>query len=112
MARIHKRAVAGATETTQELKRNVTKSQTFASLYANDVQVQMSPWDMRLVFGEVVEQATRETLTIGVLQVGELRISPQLAKQLTAIMCEQLNIYEEQFGPIPVPRPASAKTPS
>jgi hypothetical protein len=36
--------------------------------------------------------------------IGELRMSPQLAKRLALILIEQLKRYEQQFGEIPGPK--------
>jgi Protein of unknown function (DUF3467) len=84
----------------EELKRETIKSPDFFSIYTNDVQVQTSPWDMRLVLGESAppEDATS---AISIKQLGELRMSPQLAKQLIRIMLDQVKRYEERFGKIP-----------
>src|SRR4051794_12195133 len=86
-----------------EGKREVTRSPGFVSIYANDVQIQTSPWDMRLVFGEIGDfLSTANVPTVNIRQLGELRISPQLAKRLTAIILQQLQAYEETIGQIPV----------
>jgi hypothetical protein len=82
----------------KELKRENTKSPDFFSIYANDVQVQTSPWDMRFVLGE---SAQLTEAVISVKQLGELRISPQLAKRLVIIILDQIKAYEATFGEIP-----------
>src|SRR5271157_5183875 len=86
-----------------EIRRENVKSPEFVSIYANDVQVQMSPWDMRLVLGELGDLRTADRQIVTIRQLAELRISPQLAKRLTTIMIVQLKIYEERFGHIPEP---------
>lgn len=91
-------------EPVANVKRENIKSADFFSIYANDVQVQTSPWDMRLVLGEIANPTTADEPVISIKQLGELRISPQLAKQLTVIMLEQLTAYEARFGNIPVPK--------
>jgi Protein of unknown function (DUF3467) len=92
----------------QELKvRQITKSPDFVSIYANDVRVQTGPWDMLLILSEISHTTPGtpdEAPVLTIKQLGELRISPQLAKKLTAIMIEQLNGYEERFGAIPGPK--------
>ena len=85
------------------INRSVEKSPSFASLYANDVQVQVTPWDVRLILGEIASVPTPEDQTVVVREVGELRLSPQLAKRLALILIEQLRHYEDRFGPIPTP---------
>jgi hypothetical protein len=85
-------------------ERRTETSPSFASLYANDVQVQTSPWDLRLIFGEIANIPTKDDQAVTIKQVGEVRLSPQLAKKLTIILIEQLQGYEKRFGMIPIPR--------
>ena len=86
------------------ITREMSKSAEFVSLYANDVQVQTTQWDVRLVLGEISDPPSSESPTLKIQQLGELRISPQLAKRLTLIMLDQIKVYEENFGEIPGPR--------
>jgi|SRR5579884_3327122 len=79
------------------------KAPNFVSLYSNDIQVQTSPWDVRLVLGSVIDPPTPDDPVLRVVQVGEVRFSPQLAKRLIEIIATQLKTYEERFGEIPVP---------
>jgi hypothetical protein len=84
-------------------KRESFESPSFVSLYANDINIQTGPWDVRLLLGEVRTVPTQETPIMKVKEIGEVRISPQMAKQLTILLIEQLQVYESQFGPIPAP---------
>ena len=84
------------------VSREVIKSAGFVSIYANDVQVQTSPWDLRLLLSELSDQPTPESITVR--QLAELRISPQLAKKLTMILIDQLKTYEQYYGEIPGPK--------
>ncbi len=88
----------------EPITRETSKSAEFVSLYANDVQVQTTPWDMRLLLGEISDPPSPESPTLKIQQLGELRISPQLAKRLTLIMLDQIKVYEESFGEIPGPK--------
>jgi hypothetical protein len=82
-------------------KRENIKSPEFFSIYANDVQVQTTPWDMHLTLG-TIDSVTRSDQPVAqIQQMGELRISVQLAKILTKIMADQLQAYEQRFGAIP-----------
>jgi hypothetical protein len=85
------------------LNRELSTSPDFASLYTNDVQVQISPWDVRLIFGQIESGPTKEKLTVTVKQVGEVRMSPQLAKKVATILTKQIQTYERRFGTIPQP---------
>ena len=82
--------------------RKESKVQNFFSIYANDIQFQTTPWDCRLVFSELV--VLDEPPILDVRQLGEIRISPQLAKKVVEILVRQLTQYEEKFGVIPGPR--------
>ena len=84
-----------------EGRRESVRSAEFFSTYANDVQVQTSPWDMHFIFGQVEGVAQTGEPVLHIKHLGELRISVQLAKSLTKIMIDQLKAYEERFGPIP-----------
>ena len=55
-----------------------------------------------MILGEIGDTSTvDDTAVVNVKQLGEMRLSPQLAKKLVQIMAEQLKAYEEQFGEIP-----------
>jgi hypothetical protein len=105
--RIGKGAVALAPAASPILRANVNRhtemSPSYTTLYANDIQFQTTPWDVRLIFGVISNLPTPESPTATVMQVGELRVSPQLAKKMIMIMHAQLRGYEAQYGEIPVP---------
>src|ERR1039457_6458011 len=71
--------------------RKVAKSPAFISLYTNDVQIMTSPFDMRLILGEIGEA---DATIMNVTQLCEIRMSPQLAKKVTMIMSDQIKFYE------------------
>ena len=83
--------------------REVVNAPTFVSLYANDAQIQTTPWDVRLIFGQLTTAATADSPKSLITLNGEVRMSPQLAKRVTMILMMQLQSYEKQFGPIPQP---------
>lgn len=85
------------------IEREVTTAPGFATLYTNDTQVQVSPWDIRIIFGEISEPPTPERRTIRIKTTGEVRMSPQHAKKLATILIKQLELYERSVGPIPMP---------
>lgn len=99
MAKRHQSRLLG--EGKNVVKREVTKAAGFVSIYTNDIQVQTSPWDMRLLLGEISRFPTHEDAVLGINLLGEVRLSPQCARRFVAIMLEQLNGYEERFGKIP-----------
>jgi hypothetical protein len=89
---------AGPTAAAKNTREEVKGTEYF-SIYANDVRVQTSIWDVRLKFGEV-DGDVDDRLSIKVL--GEVRLSPPLAKALTVLLIKQLQQYEAKHGPIPV----------
>lgn len=86
------------------VNRKTTRSQAFLSFYANDVQIQTTPWDMRFTFGEISVSVGDEVPSANVLELGEVRVSLQLAKRVLAIMSQQIDAYEARFGTIPQPK--------
>ena len=79
------------------------ESPTFMSVYANDTQVQISPWDIRLIYGVIDSPPTPERPTILVKTVGEVRMSPQHAKKVAQLLTKQVALFEDAFGPVSVP---------
>ena len=84
-----------------QVKRIAVEPAQFVSLYVNDTQVQMTPWDFRLVLGLVAELPSAEDPTLVVKTIGEIRMSPQHIKRITEVLLGQLKVYEETYGPIP-----------
>lgn len=85
------------------VNREETASPSFVTLYTNDTQLQVSPWDVRLIFGEISRPPTDENPRTLIKQTGEVRMSPQHAKVVAKILMAQLKLYEENYGPIPLP---------
>jgi hypothetical protein len=86
--------------TVENVVRERIGADKFASIYANDLQLQTTPWDFRMIFGLVTEAPTEKSPTMLVSTIGELRISPQLAKRLWLILGYQLEHYEKNIAPI------------
>jgi hypothetical protein len=86
------------------LRREVSKAPTFFSVYINDAQITSNPFDVRIVLGEVGDLSIEEADPVAnILLLGELRMSPQLAKKITVMLIQQLQAYEKKFGQIPQP---------
>jgi hypothetical protein len=68
-------------------------------IYSNTTKVGFGPWDIRLIFGHIVEGASPSQ------QVSEdlvtIVMSPQHAKVLIASWEKVIKAYEGQFGAIP-----------
>src|SRR5947209_7406693 len=94
-------STAALTKKATPASRHVSRSSAFVSLYANDIQIHTSPWDLRFVFGELGDPVEGPGPSINVNQLGEVRISPQFAKKLVDLIITQLAAYEQTFGKIP-----------
>ena len=84
------------------VERAVTLSPTFGSYYANDTQIQTSPWDLRLIFGQIMEVDPKKGRAV-IMAMADVRMSPQHAKRMLAVLQGQIEQYEKLFGPIPQP---------
>jgi crotonobetainyl-CoA:carnitine CoA-transferase CaiB-like acyl-CoA transferase len=85
------------------VNRRVERAPTFVSVYSNDVQFQTNPWDIRLEFGVMRVDSEGGVPVANVLEVAEVRLSPQLAKRVAAILAQQIDAYEARFGLLPQP---------
>ena len=92
-----------AAKAEKPIPREVIKSPNSFSVYVNDVQVMSTCWDLKLSLGQILELAppSGESRSVKIEHLGEVRISPQLAKRLAVILDGQVRAYEENFGPIP-----------
>jgi hypothetical protein len=77
-----------------------TKAEDFKSIYSNNAQFTMSPWDVVFVFGE--NQSVKDNILL-VEQKMRVVMSPQHAKIFSQVLSDQVSKYEQTFGPIPVP---------
>lgn len=84
------------------VNRIVTIAPTFSSYYSNDTQLQTTPWDVRFIFGLIAELDAKNG-QVRVEQVAEVRMSPQHAKRIVALLQQQLQTYEAKIGAIPLP---------
>lgn len=68
--------------------------------YANNVAVTVSPWDVRLVFCEIVGTKGEELILQPNVAVS---LSPQTAKALLKILLVNIDRYEARIGEIKMP---------
>ena len=85
------------------INRLVEPASTFVSIYTNDTQLQMTPWDFRFSFGIIADAPTLKNPNVLVKSLCEVRMSPQHAKKVATILIQQLKHYEETLGQIPQP---------
>lgn len=79
-----------------------------ARVYANNAQVEMSVWDLRITFGEFL----RVGKEIRVEQSVSVTMSPQHAKALLRVLSTNLSEYESRFGEINLPPDPDSPTPT
>src|SRR5260370_630066 len=75
-----------------------TRSDSFVSGYSNSVQLEVTPWDFKFNFGEIVE-ATEQQLRVRLWVA--IYMSPQHAKVLSEVLAKNVATYESKFGKIP-----------
>jgi hypothetical protein len=85
-----------------------TKAESFFSTYANSVQLEMTPWDFKFLFG-ILKVATEQKLEVE--DSAQVYMSPQHAKVFAAVLVRHLKQYEQQFGTIPGPAGAPSEVP-
>lgn len=75
----------------------VAYAENFQSLYSNSVQTRVTPWDVRMEFGELGIATGQELV---VQQKVAVTMSPTHAKAFMEVLQRELHNYEEQFGTI------------
>lgn len=76
------------------------RSQTFMSIYSNSAQLEVTPWDFRLIFGELKPEANKPPK---IEQLVSIIMSPQHAKALVQMLTTYLQEYEKNVGEIKLP---------
>lgn len=77
------------------------QSPSFSRIWANDAQAGHSPWDFRLVLGQLL-RGTPELLEVE--ECVSINMSPQFAKRLVEALQANIDSYEHDFGKIETPR--------
>lgn len=76
------------------------RSDDFVTFYANSAHIEITVWDVQLIFGELVRSGDKV--------VAEQRVrvimSPQHAKALAGILNTNVREYESKIGPITLPQ--------
>jgi len=72
----------------------------FRRVYANNVSLHMSQWDVGLIFGEII--GVREDKAI-VLEKVKINMSKELAKVVALLLAGNIQAYETENGEIKLP---------
>lgn len=76
----------------------------FLRTYANSVAVGLSPWDVRLTFGDILGHEEVDGKRKAVIEeTVEVLLTRETAKALTAILHDKITAYEREFGEIKLP---------
>ena len=85
------------------LNRREEMSADFVSLYANETQVAITPWDVCLRLGLLVEGGGGVNDTIVVSRLADVRMSLPHVKKLMEILTHVIEQYERQIGAVALP---------
>ena len=67
-------------------------------LYSNQVNISVSPYDMKFDFSIIVKM---DGNIFGIDNIATVMMSPQHAKSFAKLLNSQVNLYEESFGKLP-----------
>jgi hypothetical protein len=84
---------------------NRTRSDRYATIYTNNVQVGISLYDVRLLLNDVVSASKSR---INVEEQAAIVMSPEQARDVSEALKHALAQYEDRFGPI---RPSPEEPP-
>lgn len=79
--------------------QDMYKSENFIKIYANNVQMGISMWDMHLTFGEIVDEKDGRPQ---VEQKVKVNMSKEFLKALCNLMTVNIARFEERNGPIQI----------
>jgi hypothetical protein len=96
------------TNANQPQELETVKSEKFFKFYTNAANLEMTPWDFTLLFGELKKSGDRMTIEHSV----GIAMSPQHAKALAGILLTQVKEYEKQIGEIKLPPPPAQQAAS
>ena len=80
----------------EKVDKPAIKAPDFRMIYVNSTKMGLSPWDIRLILGQVVEEGGDQLHQDMVTVV----MSPQHAKAFSAAVAQTVATYEAQFGEI------------
>lgn len=81
------------------------QSPNFRKLYCNSVNLDMSPWEFRFTFGEMLKPQPGQARPM-IENLIEITVSPQLAKVFLNLLSAHVSEYEKTIGQINLPAPA------
>lgn len=82
----------------------ITKAASFVKIYANSAFIEVTPWDFKMIFGEIQKIGIKMHVEQSVAVV----MSPQHAKALLNVLATNVQEYEKQVGEIRLAQQPSA----
>lgn len=76
------------------------RSDDFISIYANNVAVSISVWDLSLTFGESIGEEDGKPVIEETIKV---LMSREMAKVMNRLLTHHIAEYEKKYGPINIP---------
>lgn len=82
------------------------RTERFRQIYANNMQVGFSSWDLAITFGEITGEQDGKPIIEETVRVIMTR---EIAKILSTILKNHIDLYEEHFGELRMPLESVAK---
>ena len=95
--RVNKQDVTANQPQQQPREVEYRQATNFMSLYSNNIQLRLMPWDIQLTFGEILSANATKMVIENRLAVN---LSPQTAKSLLKVLAGIVQRYEEEIGEI------------
>lgn len=89
----------------EQVELTSERAPTFIKIYSNSANVEATPWDFTIVFGELRRLGPGKLI---VDQLVGVTMSPQHAKALAQVLANNVREYEKFAGEIKVPQTESA----
>lgn len=93
-------------EQPQELE--TVRSEKFFKTYANAANLEMTPWDFSLIFGELKKSGGKVVIEQSVAII----MSPQHTKALAGVLVGHIKEYEKRVGEIKLPQEPDVQAPA
>lgn len=76
------------------------RTERFRQIYANNLQVGFSSWDLAITFGEIMGEKEGKAV---IEETTRILMTREIAKALSRILSAHIAAYEQQFGEIKIP---------
>jgi len=99
-------AIKSETQQQQPQELETVRSEKFIKIYANAANLEMTPWDFNIIFGELKKSNDKVVIEQSVA----ITMSPQHAKALAGVLVGHVKQYEKMVGEINLPQPPENQT--